>query len=1104
MNSVHRIVRASAGTGKTYQLSSRYLWLLARGVRPSEILATTFTRKAAGEILERVVRRLVEAAKSEAAAKKLGQDLGLQKPLSQEYAQKLLGELCRNIGRWSISTIDAFFNHIAQSFRYELGLPLQVQLVDANDALARQMRQEALEAVLADEDLQTLVELLRRLHRQKIRRSVSQTIDRLVQELYEVYCQAPHEKLWSKLHAPKEARDETWASKLIAQLREMGHRLPLTQAGTPHRTWAKAFKRLNETLAARNWQEVLQDTLIANLETGTFSGYAYPKVWWNILEEIAECAEAKVRLDLQQQTRAMFELLRRFDRHFQRMKHRYRLMLFSDLSLILAEQGLTSARQEELFYRLDRQIRHLLLDEFQDTSLEQWKVLEPLARRIVTGEEGRTFFCVGDGKQSIYGWRGGCSELFAQVQQRLGLEARSVQSLHESFRSSPAVLETVNRVFSRLTEFPPLRPCRKTAEQWLSHFQKHQAHFPDMPGYVELRSSCGKPSEEESEESSPEEWEDDETADGSTAGFDPHLAFVAEQVQKLTRESPGKSLGVLVRRNRTVRRLVFALRRLGVASSGEGGNPLTDDPAVNAVLAAIRLADHPGDTVAGFHVHQSPLGAVVGLNEWSRKALGRLSEKIRRDLLTRGYAAVIWEWVRALRDSCSERSMARLMQLVELADRYEPNVSLRPGDFLRYVQSTEVEEPLSATVRVMTVHKAKGLEFDIVVLAELHQPMGQVRNNSVYVVRPSPTEPVCAVYAACPKEIRTRIPELEEAFSQEQARRFIDDLSALYVAMTRARHALYMFVPPLERKKTGEPKKKGWEDLSPAALLRFTLGSGEPDFEPGQVLFNQGDPTWAKKVAAETVEEVPAAEPLKIHLAPPEPGWRSWGQISPSAMEHGGWVDPKDLLAIEEHAGRRMGTLVHALLAQVGWVDDPEGMPSDEQLQNTARKIGMYAAAANAAPVVDIQAFRELLNKPGIRRLLSRPRVEKGQELELWRERRFAVQMDGRLLVGQFDRVVIERIDGHAVRAHLMDFKTDQISDEPEQLETLVERYRPQIQAYRRALAKMLNLEEKAIRATLVFVGPDRAVDIPPQEPAEIDHSGGKPSRRTPAGREPT
>src|SRR5262245_29965163 len=145
-NFPHVVIRASAGTGKTYQLAVRYISLLAAGARPEEILATTFTRKAAGEILDRVLYWLAKAAADEKERATLAEAIGI-KSLSREKCRELLMAALRRLHVLRVGTLDSFFLQFAMSFGQELGLPPGWSICEeVADAL---LRDEAIELVLS-------------------------------------------------------------------------------------------------------------------------------------------------------------------------------------------------------------------------------------------------------------------------------------------------------------------------------------------------------------------------------------------------------------------------------------------------------------------------------------------------------------------------------------------------------------------------------------------------------------------------------------------------------------------------------------------------------------------------------------------------------------------------------------------------------------------------------------------------------------------------------------------------------------------------------------------------------------------------------------------
>ena len=160
-----------------------------------------------------------------------------------------------------------------------------------------------------------------------------------------------------------------------------------------------------------------------------------------------------------------------------------------------ATLGTNAAR---LAHRLNASVDHLLLDEFQDTSPLQWQVISPLAREITGGNaQDRSFFCVGDRKQAIYGWRGGVAEILEELESELdGLTGKG-QDLSESFRSTPEVILTINEVFGNRTRHDNLDQITDAVAGWT--FAPHEAHHTKRVGYACLKTLPGERSKVDDE-----------------------------------------------------------------------------------------------------------------------------------------------------------------------------------------------------------------------------------------------------------------------------------------------------------------------------------------------------------------------------------------------------------------------------------------------------------------------------------------------------------------------------------------------------------------------------------------------------------------------------
>ncbi|MEX2027637.1 MAG: UvrD-helicase domain-containing protein, partial [Pirellulaceae bacterium] len=181
--SPHVVIRASAGTGKTYQLTNRYLQLLVEGVPPQRILATTFTRKAAGEIFDRILLRLAQAATSDDERKKLAAALG-DDSLTRGRCRELLVDTIRHMHCLRIGTLDSFFVQIAGSFALELGLPLGWRIGETLEDQA--LRQEAVANVLTRGKSQELLTLFHLLTKGEVRRSVLSLVLGVAQDMYDL------------------------------------------------------------------------------------------------------------------------------------------------------------------------------------------------------------------------------------------------------------------------------------------------------------------------------------------------------------------------------------------------------------------------------------------------------------------------------------------------------------------------------------------------------------------------------------------------------------------------------------------------------------------------------------------------------------------------------------------------------------------------------------------------------------------------------------------------------------------------------------------------------------------------------------------------------
>ncbi|MBB73039.1 MAG: hypothetical protein CMJ75_00855 [Planctomycetaceae bacterium] len=1060
----HLLIRASAGTGKTFQLSNRFLGLLAGEVAPDQILATTFTRKAAQEILDRILERLARAALDAKAPSVASQPKPKQQTLFDREAnaevapvvnttatthhQVLLGRLMRQLHRIRVSTLDSFFGQIAGSCSLELGLPPGWRMLDEmEDSL---LRNEAIAHVLANDQGNVVKTLLPLLTKGDANRGVSYLLRSQIDDVYSIYCETDA-AAWSRIPRPTPLA-ELEILDLVGRLRD---------CEMPNTRFSRALEEDCQRVERKDWDEFVKKGLAAKVLDGSRKYYRteIPPDSVRHYERLLRHAAAELVGRVLLQTEATFTIVDSFHHAYHRLKCQHRGLGFDDVTRAVGVYA-NEKNAALVSHRLDSEIHHLLLDEFQDTSPAQWRALQPTARRVTQTTAKGSLFCVGDIKQAIYGWRGGEAEIFDAVARDLpGIQE---QTMARSHRSSPTIIETVNRVFSHLRQHPDPGDAEAAIQSWSSQFEPHSTALVDLPGLTTLETA---------------------PSNGSSELLD----FAAHRVAQISKktEEYAPSIGILVRRNETVRQLIDRLHRANIPASEEGGNPLTDSQGVQLILSLLQLSDHPGDTAKRFHVAHSKLGEALGMQRHDDDQVAiELAEKVRADLMLAGYGPTLERWAHILVNRSDSREASRLQKLVELADAYQSQATLRPVDFVNYVTAARVTDPGGSNIRVMTIHQAKGLQFDAVVLPELDaQLTGQP--PAFVAHRPSATAPidlVCRYVGAATRQLMPR--EIQQVLAEAKQRTVFESLCVMYVAMTRAVHALHLLISPANSARETIP-------LTPAGLLRCTL-TNDHSAAAGTCLYHDGDEHWyrqlpERKVSADdsaapqtqqTTDETRAPDTAsvnKILLAPAtKQRERGLERVSPSMLEGGGLVKASSMFNRHGVAARRKGTLIHALFESITWVDET---PVD---QHASRRLASQHAISTQIPDHELEQsleeFHRALEFPAIRAALSRSGYtnRKGcqdTDLEVLREYPFAVRQDGHLVNGLMDRLILFRKKSQVISADIIDFKTDHLDphDTPK-LEARLAYYRPQLEGYRRAVAATFQLPTSSISCQLLLI----------------------------------
>ena len=1031
------LVRASAGSGKTYDLVVRSIGLMACGVDPRRILATTFTRKAAGEILGRIFRRLALAALDSDERAQLNRDLPGSAALSAEKATTLLGELCAALPRLQVETLDALFHRLAAGFSFRLGFPPEWSIADP--ATLASIRRRAVHDLL-EEDPKAAVELMRRLHKGEVRRSITEQVDQLVLDLHFRWLESPAEA-WQMIEVPPMPNERERANARGALL---GLPIPRGKNGKENKSWLKVRDDLIEAIDREDPRDLAENGLVRKVLNGetTYSRCLIEPEWADALAVPIAVARAQLLTELRDQNRATQELIAAYDRCEARRRDERGLYDFQTVTRRLAERSIT-AEMLEVYERLDARIDHVLLDEFQDTSLLQYAVLAPMLRELLADlPQGRSFYCVGDVKQAIYGWRGGRRALFDAIE---GESAEiEVETKAKSWRSSPVILDTVNRVFDRLPEAflgdGEREIDRRAAEAWSRDYPPHAAARP-IPGSVTLQIATAT---EEEEHLDPRELP---------------YARTIDQIAQWRAQDPTISIGVLLRKNDRVAPLIDLLRERGIDASQEGGNPLTDSPAVNRILALLHFADHPGDRAAHYAVTTTPLGEAWGLGaRKDRSTNARAARRLRTHLLEQGYGETVRSLAETLAPICDDRDRQRLDQLIELAYRFGDETGLRPSEFVERVGSTPVAASTGAPVQVMTMHRSKGLEFDAVILPQLTDswftPTPHLLASASH-----PLSPADRLTRYVNRDLRTLLdPEVGEIYRGYREEIVTEAISLLYVALTRARRALSLWLPP----------EKLRDAPSFARILRLTLGGGAKATLDGTgetMLYELGDPDLFgdSSTTAET-PEVPASVRLPIVPA----GDRA---IAPQEAAGARFA--------AKHRAKRIGTALHAILEDVEWSSDehpPRPGPAVARLPDGSPSI-IEAAHQSLTHAWQRAATREIFDRTATLNRLNQL-GEAVTALCLSREVAIGECQSEGPVMSVIDRLHVGERDGQVVSAEIIDFKTSERTGTDFD-EELRDQYTDQLERYRAAVAQLTGLPAKRIAARLVSFPAGRVIELP-------------------------
>lgn len=825
------MVEASAGSGKTYCLAKRYVQLLLNPalhhdhVPIRNILAITFTNKAAFEMKARILdflKRIALQSLPPNEAEDILAPIDINQTDASRKAFRIMEELIHNYNFFQVQTIDSFINALLSGCAFKIGLSANFKI--------------------------------KRNYLDYLEYSLDQLIDRAGQdkETYKVFAQFLHQYLFLENKPgwfPKKdmlsliealyQQSNTFGldfipfaspgkgEDLIVKKRKILTLMRELRAEIPAEVDSRFLKSLDSFLGKHDQTfdiDRVSDYFareIIPVRKGSQVSSKTDRLWERIRKQLEHLSE-----------REAYSLFNPYIAVFSRLMGEFHKKATKDDVLFLPElnrkarllfdEGAITV--EELYYRLATRFHHYLIDEFQDTSFLQWRNLFLLVEEALS--TGGSLFYVGDKKQAVFGFRGGEVRLFDHVQESFKSFNVQTEQLGKNYRSRRSIVEFNNRVFSieNLTRF--IKEVEKQKKGGLIfspedfkevenifHSSRQTCHFTEEGGYVRIEYEASKQKQDRDE-------------------------AIRERLVKLIKEVKPRfscrQIAVLTRSNDEIEQITSWLMEEGISVESERTLNIKENPIVQDLISFLQFLNSPIDNVAF---------TTFILSDVFTKAAGIKKEDLHRFVfglrkrLSEEKDIYIYKEFRSTYEQAWDQFIDEFFKNVGLYPLYELMISIvsrlavlthfphQQGFVMRFLEAIKEQEEEntdiasflenfealesedlyvnvsdSDSIKVMTIHKAKGLEFPVVIIpflgATIRVGSGGGLGQQSYLM--DFQQDHLALLRIKSKYLKFS-EKLSEIWHKEYVKAFLSELNNIYVALTRAESELYAFIP----KKSG-------------------------------------------------------------------------------------------------------------------------------------------------------------------------------------------------------------------------------------------------------------------------------------------------------------
>ncbi len=767
-------LKASAGSGKTFALSVRFLALLFKGANPSEILTLTFTKKATAEMKERILDYLKilqkenledekEKEKSQNILKELEEKYRLDPSFVQNTAQKIYQRFLNAEIR--ISTIDAFFQSILRKFCWFVGLSANFEVNEDTKAHQQQLNASFLSA-LNNEQLEELSVFIAQCLSYD-----SYTSDSILERLRflknKLYLFDPNKK--------EPAFDE---EGFLEKLRNLNRQIQSVET---------ASNEAKKAIKCDDFRGFLNSSLTWLEKKGEYRYFKKFKDEIPTLESECEEIENDLKRYYEAKESALFKKFPKFIQLYDKATSKIQALDFDAIKdkVHALLNGYEEMPAEFFYFRLDSKIAHILIDEFQDTSLNDYKILAPFIDEIKAGigqaKWHRSVFFVGDVKQSIYGFRGSFSSLFESVSKDFYHD-----NLPFNHRSSPLIINYVNTIFKKAYQNSPTAYLEQK-------YPKASSNKHARDGYVKV----------------------------SLVADERELLLkqiLQEAKNLLEHRIDPKDITLLCATNDDALEIKNYLQKnlSAIRPSTESSTKLSQFVESKIIKNALEyaLAEEP---YKPFYKHS--VLKLAGYLHDDAIALAGFNPK------KESVAGFVWK-VMELFELYTECAQICLELAVGCEDANE---------FLEKLEAKEIASFKVEGAQIMTIHKSKGMQFPYVIVCErLGKP--KTNNSNQFLEEYDGTELTRLYYRMKNREVVDK--DYARALDKEEAAKDHEETNVYYVAFTRAELGLIVVakdkkgmhekldLAPLEEGEIA-PVISSQKELSPESVLIKPHAYGE-------------------------------------------------------------------------------------------------------------------------------------------------------------------------------------------------------------------------------------------------------------------------------------